>query len=115
MATDTPLNITLVYSAKAREVLELALTVPPGCTVLQAVQVSGLLQHYPSIDLASAHFGVWGRRCVPSQTLREHDRVEVYRDLTVDPKVARRERFAKQGAKTAGLFVKKREGAKAGY
>jgi putative ubiquitin-RnfH superfamily antitoxin RatB of RatAB toxin-antitoxin module len=115
MATDTPLNITLVYSAKAREVLELALTVPPGCTVLQAVQVSGLLQHYPRIDLASAHFGVWGRRCVPSQTLREHDRVEVYRDLTVDPKVARRERFAKQGAKTAGLFVNKREGAKAGY
>jgi len=33
----------------------------------------------------------------------------------VDPKVARRERFARQGAKTAGLFAKRRAGAKAGY
>jgi putative ubiquitin-RnfH superfamily antitoxin RatB of RatAB toxin-antitoxin module len=41
--------------------------------------------------------------------------VEIYRPLTVDPKVARRERFAKQGARATGLFVKKRAGAKAGY
>jgi putative ubiquitin-RnfH superfamily antitoxin RatB of RatAB toxin-antitoxin module len=41
--------------------------------------------------------------------------VEIYRPLRVDPKVARRERFVKQGARTAGLFVKKRPGAKAGY
>ncbi|MGH8819682.1 MAG: RnfH family protein, partial [Rhodoferax sp.] len=31
------------------------------------------------------------------------------------PKVARRERFRKQGARTAGLFAKKRPGAKPGY
>jgi sulfur carrier protein len=47
--------------------------------------------------------------------LREGDRVEIYRALRVDPKEARRQRFAGQGAKTAGLFVKKRQGAKAGY
>ena len=35
--------------------------------------------------------------------------------LRVDPKVARRERFNDQGAKSAGLFTKKRPGAKAGY
>jgi len=29
--------------------------------------------------------------------------------------VARRERFQKQGAKTAGLFAKRRAGAKPGY
>ncbi|MFY8043382.1 MAG: RnfH family protein, partial [Rhodoferax sp.] len=29
--------------------------------------------------------------------------------------VARRERFANQGAKSAGLFAKRRSGAKAGY
>ena len=47
--------------------------------------------------------------------LVEGDRLEVYRPLTVDPKVARRQRFVRQGAKTAGLFAKKRPGAKAGY
>jgi putative ubiquitin-RnfH superfamily antitoxin RatB of RatAB toxin-antitoxin module len=58
---------------------------------------------------------VWGRKAPLSQLLRDHDRVEVYRPLRVDPKVARRERFVKQGARSAGLFVKKRAGAKAGY
>jgi putative ubiquitin-RnfH superfamily antitoxin RatB of RatAB toxin-antitoxin module len=47
--------------------------------------------------------------------LRDQDRIEVYRPLLVDPKVARRERFVKQGARGAGLFAKKRQGAKAGY
>ena len=55
----------------------------------------------------------------PRQTqqweLQLQDRVEVYRALKVDPKVARRERFAKQGARTTGLFASKRPGAKAGY
>ncbi|MDH5708755.1 MAG: RnfH family protein, partial [Hylemonella sp.] len=49
------------------------------------------------------------------QVLRDLDRVELYRPLKVDPKVARRERFARQGARGAGLFASKRAGAKAGY
>nr|MCU0926665.1 RnfH family protein [Hydrogenophaga sp.] len=47
--------------------------------------------------------------------LREGDRVEVYRLLRVDPKVARRERFVGQGARRAGLFAQRRPGSKAGY
>ncbi|MBW8723026.1 MAG: RnfH family protein, partial [Polaromonas sp.] len=43
------------------------------------------------------------------------DRLEIYRGLRVDPKVARRERFNRQGVKRAGLFAKTRAGAKAGY
>jgi putative ubiquitin-RnfH superfamily antitoxin RatB of RatAB toxin-antitoxin module len=39
--------------------------------------------------------------------LRAGDRIEGYRTLRVDPKVARRERFARQGARSAGLFARK--------
>ncbi|MBC7601765.1 MAG: RnfH family protein, partial [Ramlibacter sp.] len=46
---------------------------------------------------------------------RDGDRVEVYRVLIVDPKVARRERFRKQGNNNAVLFATRRVGAKAGY
>ena len=35
--------------------------------------------------------------------------------IGIDPKVARRERFSKQGAGTAGLFAQRRQGAKPGY
>jgi putative ubiquitin-RnfH superfamily antitoxin RatB of RatAB toxin-antitoxin module len=41
--------------------------------------------------------------------------LEFYRALRVDPKVARRERFNKQGSRGAGLFSKRRPGAKPGY
>ena len=51
----------------------------------------------------------------PDSMLNDHDRIEIYRALRVDPKVARRERFNSQGAKRAGLFAKTRPGAKAGY
>ncbi len=43
------------------------------------------------------------------------DRLEIYRPLTVDPKVARRERFSRQGARTTGLFARRRAGGKSGY
>lgn len=59
--------------------------------------------------------GIWGRRQAPDTLLREGDRVEVYRPLRVDPKVARRERFSRQGARSTGLFARKRPGGKAGY
>ena len=58
---------------------------------------------------------VWGKPVESTQTLKDGDRLEVLRPLRVDPKVARRERFQKQGAKTAGLFAKRRAGAKPGY
>ncbi len=65
-----------------------------------------------SLDWQTA---VWGKPVEPSHVLKDGDRLEVLRPLRVDPKVARRERFQKQGAKTAGLFAKRRVGAKPGY
>ena len=53
--------------------------------------------------------GIWGKSCTPNQQLREGDRVEIYRPLLVDPKVARRERFARQGSRSAGLFARNRK------
>ena len=113
--SDDLINVTVVYSAQAREVLELPLRLRPDRTVLQALQTSGLLVHRPDLDLATMSLGIWGRKVALTHPLRDQDRLEIYRPLRVDPKVARRERFVRQGARTAGLFTKKRPGAKAGY
>lgn len=115
MASDGTLAVSVVYSPAARQICERGLKLALGSTVLQAVQSSGMLQLYPELDHRSTVVGVWGRKASWGQRLRQNDRVEIYRSLTVDPKVARRERFAKQGARATGLFVKKRAGAKAGY
>lgn len=115
MESERLIQITVVFSPGPRDVREIVMQLTPPSTVLAALQASGFLQLFPEMDQPTTVVGVWGRKANLSQILRANDRVEIYRPLTVDPKVARRERFAKQGARTAGLFIKKRPGAAAGY
>ncbi len=106
--SDAGLQVTVIYSPAQRVVREVNLMLAESCSVLQALQRSGLMALFPEIDSPHVSVGIWGRAVALSQLLRDQDRVEVYRPLRVDPKVARRERFVKQGARTAGLFDKKR-------
>lgn len=108
-------SVTLVYSSKAREVLELVLQLEQGSTVSQAIHASKVLHSIPERDLQVLELGIWAKKVASTHILQDGDRIELYRQLSVDPKVARRERFAKQGARTAGLFAKRRAGAKPGY
>lgn len=111
----SPLKITLVYSPAPRRVREWALELAAGSSVAQALAASCVLEEFPELPAACLVLGVWGRKCSLTHLLHECDRVEIYRGLRVDPKVARRERFNRQGVKRAGLFAKTRAGAKAGY
>jgi putative ubiquitin-RnfH superfamily antitoxin RatB of RatAB toxin-antitoxin module len=106
-------RVIVSFSPQPRQVLEWTVDLPEGATVRDAVLASGWSTCCPGQEPADT--GIWGRRCPPQQVLREGDRVEVYRPLLVDPKVARRERFRKQGARAAGLFAQRRPGAKPGY
>lgn len=106
------ITVTLVYSPEPRQVVEKTLNLPNGSTVLQALQAGELVNE----AVEAAHtVGIWGKKTIPSHVLHDLDRIEIYRPLKVDPKVARRERFQKQGARTTGLFAKQRAGGKAGY
>jgi putative ubiquitin-RnfH superfamily antitoxin RatB of RatAB toxin-antitoxin module len=106
-------RVTVSYSPGPRQVLEWPVDLPEGASARDAVLASGWCEACPGQE--PADLGVWGRRCTPDHVVREGDRVEIYRGLLVDPKVARRERFRKQGARAAGLFAKRRPGAKPGY
>lgn len=109
------MKITLTYASAARTVHETVLDVADGTSVAQALLLAGWLVTFPEIRAQALALGVWGRKAGPQTVLREADRVEVYRALRVDPKVARRERFVGQGARGAGLFNRRRPGSKAGY
>lgn len=115
MGSEMEIDVLVAYAPAARQVSEIALRLPAGSTVAQALEASGLAGQHPELDLLHAPVGVWGRKAARDQVLRALDRVEVYRGLRVDPKVARRERFVRQGAGRAGLFARKRPGAKTGY
>jgi len=87
------LRVELVYSPAARTVETRQLTLAAGSTLADAVRASGLFEAEPPAGLG---FGIWGRRQPASTVLRDGDRVEVYRALTVDPKEARRLRYQGQ-------------------
>lgn len=58
---------------------------PAGSSIADAAAASRLLPPGAPLDL-----GVWGHRRPHETQLREGDRVEIYRPLTVDPMDARR-------------------------
>ena len=102
------LNVTIVFSPAPREMREWPVRVPAGSTVADAIAASPLRTEFPSLDAGALGVGIWGRTVPAQQVLRERDRIEVYRPLKVDPKVARRERFRHQGSRAAGLFAKRK-------
>ena len=115
MGDDHRITVLVVQAPLPRTVTELRVCLSAGSTVCDALREAQI--EVPSVDEGGRTPGlsVWSRRVEPGHVLRDGDRVEITRDLRVDPKVARRERFASQGSRTTGLFKQKRPGAKAGY
>ena len=103
------MRVTVAWSPAPRQVWEREVELPLGTPVAQALAASGLFEAFPALarSVPGLALAVWGRAAAPTQPLRDRDRVEVLRPLQVDPKVARRERFQRQGARAAGLFSKR--------
>lgn len=108
------MNIVLIQADAPRQVRCLNISLPEGATVRDALRLSGWLDSLDETEWRTA-LSVWGRRADLDQALRDQDRVEWLRPLRVDPKVARRERFRGQGARSTGLFSRQRPGGKPGY
>jgi uncharacterized protein len=109
------LQITVCTSAAPRKVHTLALSLPSGACVRDALALCEQDSRFAIALQPHVHCAVWGVKAALSQPLAHLDRIELCRPLRVDPKVARRERFAQQGARTSGLFKARRPGAKPGY
>lgn len=109
------MEILLIYSPAPRQVREWLVNVPAGSKAVQVLENSGIFEVFPDLQHHNLQLGVWGQQVKAEHILRPDDRLEVYRHLMVDPKIARRERFKRQGSKGTGLFAGVRSGGKAGY
>ena len=68
------------------------LDLPRGSTLADALNASGVVQRH-ALPVEGLRVGIWCKAKELSTPLRDRDRVEVYRVLTVDPKEARRLRY----------------------
>lgn len=87
------LNIEVCYALPNKQEL-ISLKLPAGATVQQALEASGLLAKYPDIDLKKNKFGIFAKLSKLDASLRDRDRVEIYRPLIADPKEVRKQRAA---------------------
>ncbi|MDD3353628.1 RnfH family protein [Zoogloea sp.] len=86
------IRVEVCYALRDRQEV-VRLRMPAGCTVQQAIEASGILQKHPEIDLGKANkIGVFAKLVKGEATLRDQDRVEIYRPLIADPKEVRRKR-----------------------
>lgn len=90
MATET-IVAEVAYATPKRQTV-IAVKLPAGSTVEQAIQASEIVQTFADIDLSKQKIGVFGSVCKLDRVLVDGDRVEIYRPLHQSPMEARRGR-----------------------
>ncbi|HDZ10254.1 RnfH family protein [Pseudohongiella sp.] len=96
------IRVEVAYALPDRQIL-IPLQLAEGTTALQAVQMSGIAGEVGGLDLSAISMGIFSRlldgRASPmpkDYVLRDHDRIELYRPLQLDPKQARLLRAARK-------------------
>jgi putative ubiquitin-RnfH superfamily antitoxin RatB of RatAB toxin-antitoxin module len=109
MVASEHMTVEVAY-ALPDEQLILSLEAEPGITVEQAIQRSGILEHFADIDLAQSKVGIFGKLAKLTDVLNPGDRVEIYRPLIADPKEARKKRAAEGKVMRKGARAANAEG-----
>lgn len=110
------MNVLIMLGWGSREIHSFDWSAPEGATVGDSkAYLAHIFPLFKTHAPESWRAAIWGAPVASSHVLQEGDRVEWLRGLRVDPKVARRERFQRQGSRATGLFANKRPGSKAGY
>lgn len=92
---DEMIHVEVVY-ALPQEQRVFKLVVKQQATVEEIIRQSGVLGLYPEIDLSKNKVGVFSRMVKLDATVRDKDRIEIYRPLLADPKEIRRKRAEQQ-------------------
>jgi putative ubiquitin-RnfH superfamily antitoxin RatB of RatAB toxin-antitoxin module len=97
MENQLEFEVEVAYARPDVQVI-IPIRVKKGMTLLEAIQLSGVLKNFPEIDLNKNKIGIFGKLTKLDQMLYPGDRVEIYRPLLADPKEIRKKRAA-QGKK----------------
>lgn len=89
LSDTTALQIRVVYALPDRQSI-VAIRLPAGATVQDAVNKSGLLRKFPEIGRRELVCAIFSRPVELSSALNDGDRVEILRPLLIDPKENRR-------------------------
>jgi len=100
------LQVEVAY-AQPEQQLVLTVALPAESTLGDAVDAAlpALQAAFPTVDFSTLAVGVWGETANLERLVQAGDRVEIYRPLTADPKLARRTRVDQAAKRRAALRV----------
>ena len=91
-------HVEVVYAATAQQ-WQLEIEVPVGTTLRGVLERARVFERLP-VDVAqSMSYGIFGVACGLDTVVGDGDRIEIYRPLVDDPKVIRRRRGTRGGAR----------------
>jgi len=85
------ISIEVAYAAPQQQ-KTITLEVVAGSSIAEVIQQSGILPMFPEIDLAHQPVGIFSELKRLTDVVNAGDRIEIYRELLLDPKEARRKR-----------------------
>lgn len=93
------INIEVAYALPNKQKI-LPIKVAAGTSVKIAALNSGIEKHFAGLDIAAAQLGIFGKLVAKptEQTVKEGDRIEIYRPLLADPKASRIKRAEKKSS-----------------
>ena len=90
------IEVVVVWAPAAGMAQTARLSVALGTTIFQAAVLSKLVTSPGLQNAHQAKYGVWGKLMSSDALVRAGDRIEIYRPLQADPKLARTRRANKQ-------------------
>ena len=91
-------KIEVGYALLERQFLK-SLDVKLGASVSEAINLSGVLEEFPEINLDINPVGIYSKKVTLDSVVKDGDRIEISRALRVSPKEARRLRAKKKKSK----------------
>jgi putative ubiquitin-RnfH superfamily antitoxin RatB of RatAB toxin-antitoxin module len=85
------LRVSVAVALPGRQQV-IAVEIEEGATVADALRAAKAAEFFAGAEPAQLRAGIWGKACAMDATLRDGDRVEIYRALQADPKEMRRAR-----------------------
>ena len=90
------LRIEIVYAQPQGSVVK-QLSMPQGAVMADALTLAAADRDFFGIDFSASAVGIFGKVVRRDQPLQDGDRIEIYRPLAEEPKLARRKRVSKSG------------------
>jgi putative ubiquitin-RnfH superfamily antitoxin RatB of RatAB toxin-antitoxin module len=92
------IRVAIVYAQPQRSISK-SLLLSPGATIADALAEAALDQDFLGVDLANSPVGIFGKVARRDVKLNDGDRIEIYRPLQEEPKLARRKRASPKASR----------------